>query len=282
MTDLSHLRNLRQTAFAADPRELCDELVRFEPEFGETAIFQEVLGIANFRLGEPDAGVKMLSKAASNLEHECDQRSLLILMRTLFSAEKWDAAFELSQRMLARDPDSEAALRVAARIHTLRGENEAAEQAWRRLCDNFPQSVEAALQVTRFAQRREDWETQSHYADIALSADPNNLDALRLAVQARMRSRSYDRLPALLPQLYTFEPERVRSYLRTAGLLDQSDALAAAFAAVRATALEDEILAAMSAERAHLWLNAGRHAVKEGNIAKAGCCFRSVLRIEPD
>jgi tetratricopeptide (TPR) repeat protein len=208
---------------------------------------------------------------------------LLGVAKQEFAEKRFADTLHTSDLILQLDPDNFLALRYAARIHTQNGDVDRAEPFWRRLCATARDKVEPALNVARFAQGRADWETQAEFADLALREDPERLDALRMAIQARVRSKRFDDLSELLPRLYLKEPERALEYLRMLGHSELAPVVAATFKRIAESATEsDDALAAMREKCRSAWLVGARRATARREDTISGRYLRAVLAIDPD
>ncbi|MGI8839817.1 MAG: tetratricopeptide repeat protein [Caulobacteraceae bacterium] len=254
MADPQSLLELREKAFGADLASLSEWLGGYSPaDLAEPAL-REIQGVAKYRGGDVPGAVLLIAEAVCAPHHTAHLKSLLFLMRGQFSAGDADGALMTARRVIEADPGNQEALKLAGRICNQRQDWDRADRFWRQLCEVNPGDPEAALQVARIGGRRGQWETQAFYADIQLRGSPDHAEALRLAIDGRLRAGRLDGLDDLMASLHRLEPERARRFMAGMNRPEQAGALAATLTRLRALDPLDETLASFAEGRAKGWL----------------------------
>ena len=207
--------------------------------------------------------------------------TLLDVARQQYAEKKFDHALRTCEIIREVDPGNAFALRCEARIRTVRGEIERAEVIWRRLYASSRKKVEPAMHLARFAQTREQWAALAEFADVALREDPERVEALRMAILARVRSERFADLFELLPRLHTKEPDRALGFLRGLGGSEQLPALALAFIQAAEATLRGDALTALREQAHKVWLVGARRAMAAKEDTLTGNYLRTVLAIDP-
>jgi cytochrome c-type biogenesis protein CcmH/NrfG len=280
MIDRPSIRELRDTALAGDQTSVAGLLEALAADHSEDPMFKEALGLFMVRSGDRDGGHALLEEIVDAPGHEADARSLTILMRNAFSVQAYEKAQSLADRILALEPRSQPALRTAARIAMQNGEPDRAEHYWRKLCETADDKREPALQISRLARGREDWQTEAEFADLALKYEPDDPEAVALAVQARIRSRNLDGLSRLMPVLYRHDPERVYGYLRALGGPEQALGLAGVLVGFADAGIEDPVIAQLTLDSPKQWLAIGRRAARARKHELAMRMFQATLLLD--
>ncbi len=216
MADPQSLLELREQAFGADLAVLGERLGAFSSSDLAQPALREIQGVAKYRGGDVPAAVSLISEAVSAPRHVAHFKSLLFLMRGQFSTGDIDGALMTARRVIDADSGNQEALRLAGGIYSQRQDWDRADRFWRQLCEIAPGEPEAALQVARIGGRRGEWATQAFYADVALRAAPSHAEALRLAIDGRLKLRRLDGLGELLPPLYQAERDLAALLFRAA------------------------------------------------------------------
>ncbi|MGI9170749.1 MAG: hypothetical protein ACR2FH_11355, partial [Caulobacteraceae bacterium] len=281
MVENQSLLDLREKAFGADLDSLSARLSELTPaELAHPAAI-EIYGVSKYRSGDVPGAVALLAQAVATPRHQAHLKSLLFLMRGQYAAGDADAALLTARRAIDIDPANQEALRLAGRVFNQRQDWDRADRFWRQLCEVAPLEIEAAIQVARIAGRRAEWETQAFFADLVLRANPDHLEALRLAIAGRLRSQRLDGVEALLPVLYRAEPPRALEFLRSINQPEQAERLAEILARLKALAPDDDGLWRLAADKVKAWLALAPRQEISRKDDLAALLFRAARRVNP-
>src|SRR5882724_5706319 len=130
---MASIRTLQeQGQFEASIAEL-DEVLERDPGHAEA---NYRLGLALVQTGEPSRALWPLQKAAETSGYEISAG--VLLASTYFQTQNFDEAIRAADRVLAADPDREAALRIRANANVAARRLEAAYEDTSRLVALYP------------------------------------------------------------------------------------------------------------------------------------------------
>ncbi len=221
------------------------------------------------------------ANTAPRAAHWVEIERLSALAQSAYAEKKLDVVLDLSSRLLEADPENVVALKLRARVHGLRGENNLAEPIWRRLSATGPDKIEPALSLARIAYLRRDWDGMAEFADHAVRESGERADALRLAITARIKAKRADGLPELLLRLHTLEPERFKAVLKTLGGPDLAQAQACVLARLGARAKADPALTTLTRECRKSWEVGARRAASRKDDEVRASYLRAIWSFDP-
>ena len=231
---------LRDSAFGLDADALEDVLQSDARLAEDLPVTAELRGILEYKRRRIAQAMPLLEKATAADNHAVHLNTELFLMRGRYAAGDLAAALRSAAAVLARDGSNAEALRLRARVQVREKDWAGAEAAWNAVEDCFPDDPEAITQRMRIAGQRGDWEAQVGHADRILRREPADAEALRMAIDGRVRARRLDGLEQLLPALWTVEQVAGRRRLVALRGNDQPE--------IKAMTLRN-LLAAVSPER---------------------------------
>ena len=208
--------------------------------------------------------------------------ALIAQIKKAYADKSFDVALQLSEQVLAIDPDNFVALRCQARIFSQHGESDRAETNWRRIIDTAGDKTEAAIALARIAYGRGEWESMAHFADLAVAVPNEQPDALRLAVQARIRAKQGAQLPQLLSRLYRRDPERGMTFLRGMGTPDLVQAQAATLALLKDISGADRALQVFVRACRDAWKAGAVRATSKQEDETTASFLRAIWEYDPD
>lgn len=230
----------------------------------------------------------MVTNSAEERAHQPSRKAnrgtevLIAQIKKAYSDKAFDSALEMSGQVLGIDPDNFVALRCEARIFSQRGETERAEKIWRRIVDTADDKAEAAIALARIAHGRGEWDSMAQFADLAASGKNEHPDALRLAVQARIRAKQTADLPILLARLYRVDPERGMAFMRGMGASDMVQAQAATLALLKDVSNSDGALQAFVSDCRDAWAAGAIRAKARQEDETTASYLRAIWEYEPD
>lgn len=159
----------------AEAAELIPAMVTGQPTT-DTAARAFNAAAALYRAGDLATAAELLESALS-IDPE-QPHSLLLLADICQRQERYDAALELSQRLLAVEPDNVRALAIQHRIYVKTGDTENARAAFERLATADPESV-AETFAEEGARLFDAGQVQAAIEALeqSLELDPDNVDA---------------------------------------------------------------------------------------------------------
>ncbi len=208
--------------------------------------------------------------------------ALIAQIKKAYSDKSFDTALRVSEQVLGIDPDNFVALRCEARIYSQRGETDRAEPNWRRIVDTAEDKSEAAIALARIAHGRGEWDSMAQFADLAVSGPSEHPDALRLAVQARIRGKNVAHLPQLLSRLYRRDPERGMAFLRGMGTPDLVQTQAATLALLKDTLGSDRALRPFVRACRDAWKTGAVRATSKQEDETTASFLRAIWEYDPD
>ena len=282
------LLTVRDAAFGLDAEALEARLASDARLQVASPLADEMRGILAYKQREMDEALPLLAKAASSSVHQVHRNTLLFLMRGAFARGQSAAAVEHARAVLARDGDPAEALRVIGRVHLREKNWDAAEAAFAELAALAPDEPDVATQRMRIAAQRGDFEAQIRHADHLLSLTPDEPEALRMAVDARVRGRNFDGIDRLFPALARIDPPGAQRRLTSLRGPDQAVIKARTVRALMAMEFHggggsEELSAAdLAADQAALWLNAAIRLEASHDDTRAAELLRAVRILRPD
>jgi tetratricopeptide (TPR) repeat protein len=137
MTDV---RSLQEQGRFAESIELLDRVLAVQPDSAEA---NYRLGLALVQTGEPTRAVWPLQKAAEESGYEISAG--VLLASTYFQTHNFDEAIRAADRVLAAEPDRQAALRIRASANLAARRLDAAYADTTRLVELYPDDYGARM-----------------------------------------------------------------------------------------------------------------------------------------
>ncbi len=280
---------LRDSAFGLDADSL-EALIAGEPRLApDSAVAAEMRGILAYKRRNLEEALPLLSRAAADETHRPHRNSRLFLMRGSFGQGDMAAALVHARAALEQGGDAIEPTRVIARAHLREKAWEAAEAAFARLESLAPDDQETIAQRMRIAAQRGDFEAQIQQADRLLERTPDDPEALRMAVDGRVRARRFDGVERLLPALAKVDPASVQRRLMALRGVEHAVTKARAVRNLIAAGfvgggggVGDVTMAELAADQAALWLSAAMRLEAAHDDRKAAELLRAVRIVKPD